>query len=101
MTTPENTTTGLRVGEDGFLRYTLTMDNEERFEIPMREDGWVNATQLCKIAGKRLMNWMRRGETKKMVEIALAQIRSSITDGSEQPTSVIQIKKGGISWIPA
>jgi hypothetical protein len=36
MTTPGDTTTGMRVGEDGFMRYSLTMDNGERFEIPMR-----------------------------------------------------------------
>jgi hypothetical protein len=33
-----------------------------------KEDGYINATQLCKSGGKEFKNWNRNDKTKQLVE---------------------------------
>lgn len=34
----------------------------------IREDGYINATKLCKSGGKEYSNWYRNGNSKKLIE---------------------------------
>ena len=34
----------------------------------IREDGYINATNLCKAGGKEYSNWYRNGNSKKLIE---------------------------------
>ena len=43
--------------------------------VPMREDGYIFATKLCKAAKKELNNWRRNAETKKVVKKLEEQLR--------------------------
>jgi hypothetical protein len=49
------------------LEYKLKLEDGTEYCIPVREDGFVNATKLCKAGGKRLDNWMRLKETKELL----------------------------------
>jgi len=51
----------------GILDYKLTLADGTEFFIPVREDGYINATRLCEAGGKRLDNWMRLKETKELI----------------------------------
>lgn len=44
----------------------LVLATGQKFIIPMREDGYIHATALCKIAGKRLDKWKNSSETKDL-----------------------------------
>jgi len=49
-----------------FKEFKLTLSDGKEFLIPMRKDGYVNATLLCKASGKRIDNWMCLETTKKL-----------------------------------
>jgi hypothetical protein len=42
----------------------LTLEDGKEFTIPLREDGYIFATGLCKAVGKRVYDWLRLKETK-------------------------------------
>ena len=46
----------------------LTLPSNEKFIIPMREDGYIFATGLCKVAGKRMILWKDNKETKEVIQ---------------------------------
>jgi len=46
----------------------LNLENGEEFTIPLREDGYIHATALCKIVNKRPKDWLRLKETKNLVK---------------------------------
>jgi hypothetical protein len=59
--------------------------------IPMRKDGMINATMLCKAHGKKLLtNYTRNKETKDYLDELSSDMRISITQ-------LIQICKGNSS----
>ena len=45
--------------------YSLELSSGKNFIIPIREDGMVNATALCKAGNKKFADWKRLKETKK------------------------------------
>jgi len=47
------------------LTVNLRFQNGEEFVIPLRDDGYVCATKLCK--DEKLSNWMRLKETKEFI----------------------------------
>lgn len=49
------------------INYTLKLKDNSDFIIPIREDGYVNATELCKAGGKRIDNWIRLEHTKELI----------------------------------
>ena len=66
----------------------LKLANGEMFTIPMREDGYIYATALCKASGKRLALWKVNKETNDFFDKVKADIGI--------PTSaLIEIYKGG------
>ena len=48
--------------------FKLKLENDKEILIPVRSDGYVNATILCNSAGKRIDNWMRLNSTKQLFE---------------------------------
>lgn len=64
----------------------LHLEDGNEFQIPLREDGYIHATEICKIASKRMHNWLRLKETIEL-EKKLKQ---------QNPHKVfIDVKKGG------
>ena len=66
----------------------LLLENGSSFTIPLREDGYIFATALCKAVGKPVGNWLRLKETKEMIKIF------SLETGINK-NKLIEIKKGG------
>lgn len=46
----------------------FTLSEEISFSVPIREDGFVNATKLCQGTGKSLDNWRRAVKTLDFIE---------------------------------
>jgi hypothetical protein len=44
----------------------LLLEDGSEFEIPLREDGYIYATGLCKVAGKKMYDWSRLKETRNL-----------------------------------
>lgn len=66
------TTTTTRTFEkiDDIFNCKLHLEDGTEFTIPLREDGYIYATGLCKAVGKKMYNWLRLKETKSLqVEI--------------------------------
>ena len=51
---------------DGLFNCALKLPDGSSITIPMREDGYINATMLCKAGGKRLDNYIR--SSKEFIE---------------------------------
>jgi hypothetical protein len=85
------------------LEYKLKLGDGTEYCIPVREDGYINATRLCKAGGKRLNNWMRLKETKEMIQKMLHEFNTSHVSQSETKDEfihsanreLIYIHKGG------
>ena len=75
--------------KEGIFNFKLKLANGDMFTIPMREDGYIYATALCKASGKRLNNYIRAKETTDVIE------QLSI-DASIQKDKLFEIYKGGI-----
>ncbi|VTS08497.1 KilA-N domain-containing protein [Tuwongella immobilis] len=56
--------------------------------VEIREDGFINATQLCKAAGKLFAHYMSSGPTKQF----LAALESDI---GKPISALIEVRKGG------
>jgi hypothetical protein len=59
-----------------------------------REDGYINATQMCKAGGKLFGNWYKTDSTKELIETLEVDLNSTIADVTFR-ISAIDIKKGG------
>lgn len=55
----------------------LLLEDNTEFTIPLREDGYIYATGLCKAAGKRIYNWLRLKETKLLEKNIDEKIKNS------------------------
>jgi hypothetical protein len=42
------------------------LEDGTEFTIPLREDGYIYATGLCKAAGKKMYDWLRLNKTKSV-----------------------------------
>jgi len=49
-------------------------------EYQRLSDGYINATKLCQIAGKRINNYLRAYETKKFLQVLSSDTQKSATD---------------------
>ncbi len=54
--------------EGDIFNCKLLLEDGTYFTIPMREDGYIFATALCKAVGKRVNHWLRLKETKNLVK---------------------------------
>ncbi len=61
--------------------------------IEVREDQYINATQLCKAGGKKFHDWYRLDTTKELIS-ALGEILQT-EEGWDLTKPLVDIKKGG------
>ena len=81
----------LTKSSDGLFNCNLKLPDKSSITIPMREDGMINATMLCKAHGKKLLtNYTRNKETKEYLEELSSDMRISITQ-------LIEVCKGNTS----
>jgi prophage antirepressor-like protein len=75
---------------NGFFNCALKLPNGSSITIPMREDGYINATMLCKAGGKEFKHWFENKTTKLLINTSESEVGI--------PTSqLIDIKKGNSS----
>jgi hypothetical protein len=48
------------------IKCKLILEDNSEFIIPMREDGYIHATALCKAANKKVNHWLELKETKEL-----------------------------------
>jgi hypothetical protein len=70
--------------------YKLILKNGNNFMIPIRKDGMINATELCKAGGKKFNDYQRLKQTQEFI--------SELEKSENIPESkLIIVKHGGIS----
>jgi len=85
--------TKLVKASDGLFNCSLKLLDGSAILIPMREDGMINATMLCKAHGKKLLtNYTRNKETKEYLEELSSYMRIRITQLIE-----VEVCKGNTS----
>jgi len=50
------------------IKCKLILEDGSEFTIPMRNDGYIFATGLCKIVKKQVGGWLRLNETKELIK---------------------------------
>jgi hypothetical protein len=87
------TTTRTFERDNNMYNCKLQLKDGTEFRIPLREDGYIHATEICKIASKKMHNWLRLQETM--------QLENELK--KQNPDKVfIDVKKGGVyqgTWI--
>ena len=73
---------------DEVFNCQLKIGNDTILQVPMRGDGYVNATALCKAGGKLFNDYSRGKQTQ-------AYVRALESDTGVPDSKLIQIKKGG------
>jgi hypothetical protein len=73
---------------DNLFTFNLQLKNGENIIIPMREDGYVNATLLCKAGGKVFSEYKRSKQTKDYIKALELNMGISHID-------LFDAKKGG------
>ena len=77
----------------------LLLEDGTEFTIPLREDGYIYATGLCSVSGKRIHNWLRLRETKnlqKEIEKKLEVTKNCDAQGRVSQLSM-EVYKGNTS----
>jgi hypothetical protein len=70
----------------------LFLEDGTEFTIPLREDGYIYATALCKASGKRINNWLRIKETQEFIKkLEIPVTHESVTENKQ----VIEVYYGG------
>ena len=82
--------TELMKTSDGLFNCNLRLLDGSSIAIPMREDGMINATMLCKAGKKLLANYNQNKQTKEYLDALSSDIGIPITQ-------LIQICKGNSS----
>ena len=77
--------------ENNLVDFPLKLKDSTKIVIQFRKDGYVNATQLCKAAGKKFNDWYRLKSTKELI----IQIENQLNTETRISVSVVDIKKGG------
>jgi len=55
------------INTNGFFNCSLKLPDNSSIIIPMRKDGYINATNLCKAGGKKFNNWNKLKNTKELI----------------------------------
>ena len=77
--------------ENNLVDFPLKLKDSTKIVIQFRKDGYVNATQLCKAAGKKFNDWYRLKSTKELI----IQIENQLNTETRISVLVVDIKKGG------
>ena len=76
------------INTNSIHNFKLTLEDNSEITIPVRSDGYVNVTLLCKASNKRIDNWKATKESK-----ALLASFKAIPDN--QGIAILDIIKGG------
>ena len=69
-------------------QYSLELANGDRSLIPFREDGYIDATAICKAGNKKFAQWQLLASTKALIQVLKSEVGF--------PTSLlIETYKGG------
>ena len=71
----------------------LILENGDEFIIPLREDGYIFATWLCKAVGKQVNSWLRLKYTKELIKTLEKKYEKAET--RIHASALIEIYKGG------
>ncbi len=66
----------------------LILEDNSEYTIPLREDGYIHATKLCQVAGKRITRWKESIKTQGLITSLIARTNYRITD-------LIEVHQGG------
>ena len=70
----------------------------EGFTILSRDDGFINATEMCRIRNKKFNDWTRLDSTKELI-IALQNQENLETGKTDSKIIDIKLGKNACSWI--
>lgn len=73
----------------------LLLEDGTEFTIPLREDGYIYATGLCKIVNKRMYDWLRLKETKNLKKVIENDKQILETGTGILASALIEVHKGG------
>ena len=79
----------------------LILENGEEFTIPLREDGYIFATWLCKAVGKKVSHWLNLKETKELKkeieknDTGITKLQIKNADDVIPASALIEVYKGG------
>lgn len=60
--------------------------------VQQREDGFINATQLCKADGKQFKHWYSLKQTKKLIKELKNQLGLTDNQGEKSNTGITACK---------
>jgi hypothetical protein len=80
--------TKLVKASDGLFNCSLKLPDESYITIPMREDGYINVTMLCKASGKDIKEWKKN---KSSVDL----INASFSLGGIPPSQLLNSTRVG------
>ena len=89
MTTTSKTFTKV----NDIFQCKLKLEDGTDFTIPLREDGYIFATWLCKAVGKQVNSWLRLKETKEFIKTLEKKYKNAET--SILVSALIEVYKGG------
>jgi hypothetical protein len=76
----------------------LTLEDGSEFTIPMRNDGYIHATKLCKVGGKLIADWLRQKEVKNLINIVEGRLDSEKSlCGAPYHKLAVEVNKGNSS----
>ena len=55
-------------GYNNIFNKSLVVSDGSFINIPIREDGYINATALCKAGGKQWKNYFQNSQTKRYIK---------------------------------
>ena len=79
----------IKVSDDLFT-FNLSLKDGKKMIIPMRDDGYINATLLCKAGGKLFADYKRNKQTESYLQVLESVMGIPITQ-------LIDIKQGNTS----
>jgi hypothetical protein len=83
----ENNLTKERVLKpDNIQNFKLILEDNTTIRIPVRNDGYVNVTALCKASNRRIDNWKGTKESKALLQAF------KVIPGNQGITSLVAIK---------
>jgi hypothetical protein len=96
-TSPQDFKSQLTKISNGLFSFPLILKDNSIINVPIRQDGFLNATQMCKDSGtgKLFADWYKLKQTKDLLQALKSDMNILITE-------LIEVKRGGTnqgSWI--
>ena len=72
---------------DNIYTFPIILSDNSSMNIPVREDGYINLTLLCKAGNKLFKNWHENKQTKALIKALENEV-------GIQTSQLIEVKKG-------